>query len=378
MPTPKPYTARDGTVTWRVRLRAHGRATSETFDSKRAAEQFCKQVDAIGPEAAIAYRARTDHSSVEYVPTVAEWLTRHIEELTGVTERTRIDYLSMAKRTWLPLLGDVPVDGITRAVVSRAVNALEAQGLAAKSIRNAHALLSSVLTSAALAGDIPSNPCVKMRLPRAREEEGQGERFLTHDEYGHLFDAVGAVDADYRPFVAFLFGSGMRWGEITALQVRDVSLGGPVPIASVTKAWKRTPGKGVAIGPPKTPKARRGVVLSQPAVEAIRPLLDRDPDALLFATSRGRPIHHANFRSRVWVPACRLAGFTDPLPRIHDARHTHASWLLEHGATLEQVQDQLGHESILTTRKVYGHLQPAMRLSLYDAASRAMTPRALT
>ena len=75
---------------------------------------------------------------------------------------------------------------------------------------------------------------------------------------------------------------------------------------------------------------------------------------------------------RVWVEACKRAGLTSPMPRIHDARHTHASWLIEQGATLEMVQDQLGHESILTTRKVYGHLQPAMRSALAEAATRAM------
>jgi integrase len=36
------------------------------------------------------------------------------------------------------------------------------------------------------------------------------------------------------------------------------------------------------------------------------------------------------------------------------------------------VQDQLGHESILTTRKVYGALQPAMMAQLAEASTRAM------
>lgn len=88
------------------------------------------------------------------------------------------------------------------------------------------------------------------------------------------------------------------------------------------------------------------------------------------------------------MPAARKAGLASPEqrdtkgkltgrydgPRIHDARHTHASWLLSAGATLEQVQDQLGHESILTTRKVYGHLLPETRNRLADALNAAMSP----
>ena len=80
----------------------------------------------------------------------------------------------------------------------------------------------------------------------------------------------------------------------------------------------------------------------------------------------------ANFYTNVWRPACERAGFGDDHPRIHDTRHTHASWLISDGMSLEQVQDQLGHESILTTRNVYGHLLPALGVAVGRSASAAM------
>jgi integrase len=92
----------------------------------------------------------------------------------------------------------------------------------------------------------------------------------------------------------------------------------------------------------------------------------------VFTTSTGKPIRHSNFYNRIWVPACERAGL-DPRPGIHATRHSFASWLLsEPNVGLEAVQDQLGHESYDTTRKVYAHLLPAVGVAAGLAASAAM------
>ena len=380
MPSVNARQNKSGRTVYFVRTRnALGRQTSERFDTKREAEAFAKRVEKVGGPAAIAERARRDQADSDYVPTLAEWLPQHIDQLTGVTDRTRLDYAAMAARTWLPILGDLALDSIDRAAVAKTINALEAKGLSAKSIANAHGLLSAVMASAVLADHIGTNPCHKMRLPRSRETERHDERFLTHEEYHRL---IAEIPATYRPLVVTMFGTGLRWSELTALQVRDIIPGSP-PTLRVTKAWKSTPGRAREIGPPKSSKSRRTVMLPAQVMDAIGPLLDRPGDDLLFVAPRGGPIYHGWWRARVWVPACQRAGLASKPtpgkryvydgPRIHDARHTHASWLLEQPlVTLEMVQDQLGHESILTTRKVYGALQPAMMSALAEAATHAM------
>jgi site-specific recombinase XerD len=62
------------------------------------------------------------------------------------------------------------------------------------------------------------------------------------------------------------------------------------------------------------------------------------------------------FRHQVWRPTCDCAGL-DPRPRLHDLRHSHASWLLAGGADLQVVKERLGHGSIATTGK-YLHTLP--------------------
>ena len=62
------------------------------------------------------------------------------------------------------------------------------------------------------------------------------------------------------------------------------------------------------------------------------------------------------FRTQVWLPACAAAGIDPPI-RLHDLRHSHASWLLAGGADLQVVKERLGHRSIATTEK-YLHTLP--------------------
>ncbi|WP_413774830.1 site-specific integrase [Cytobacillus firmus] len=50
-----------------------------------------------------------------------------------------------------------------------------------------------------------------------------------------------------------------------------------------------------------------------------------------------------------------------PKIRIHDIRHTHATLMLEAGASLKEVQERLGHSSIKITGDIYAHVTPRMQ-----------------
>lgn len=373
-PNPKivEYLKADGTTAYRVRVRVNGRQTTETFHSRPAAEVFRHRVmdPAIGPERAVALRAREDTASDDYVPTLAEELTSHIEGLTGVQPGTREEYVRMAARTWLPMLGSLRVDELTRDDVARWVNAADGQ-IAPKSIRNAHGLLSSVMETAVMKKHADRNPARRTRLPRAGEEDVEEIRFLTEDEFAQLYEAV--VD-HYKPLVLTLFGTGLRYSEATALQVRDLNL--RAGTLRVVRAWKRQKG-GKVLGPPKSRKSRRTIALPAEVIATLAPLVQgRAGSDFVFTSTGGAVVHHSNFYNRFWAPACEKAGL-DPRPRIHDARHTHASWLIARGIRLEVIQERLGHEDYMTTRRIYGHLMPDMQAEAGRAAQAAFAGMAM-
>jgi integrase len=61
-----------------------------------------------------------------------------------------------------------------------------------------------------------------------------------------------------------------------------------------------------------------------------------------------------SYRS-AWESAVRRAGIDDF--RFHDARHTFASWAVQRGSSLQEVQKLLGHKTLAMTLR-YGHLAP--------------------
>jgi len=190
--------------------------------------------------------------------------------------------------------------------------------------------------------------------------------FLERDQYRAL---LREIPEGWRPLVEFLFASGARWSEAMALRPGDIDrVRGTVRI---TKASKRGPYR---IGPPKTKKSVRTINVSMGVLNK----LDYTHEWLFTNPGQGSggpgekrrgargPVRAPNFRTNVWNPAVARTWpavddhgdlIPDPLrPRIHDLRHTCASWLIQAGRPLPAVQAHLGHESILTTVGVYGHL----------------------
>lgn len=368
-PKPVPYHQKNGDVTYRVRIRINGRQSTETFDTLPAAQTFCARVadPNIGAAEAVRMRDMEDPASSDHMPTLAEMFETHLTLLTGIEDRTKDDYRAEASRGWLPMLGAFPVDAIEDTHVARFVNARDGQ-VAPKTIRNEHSVLSSVLETAVRKGKIPLNPARGTRLPRTGEEDVIENRYLSHAEFDRLYSAT---PEHYLPFMVTLFGTGLRFGEITALQVKDISL--EHSSLRAVRAWKKQQDAagGRKLGPPKSKASRRTIILPKEVVWSIAELVDdRTGSDWLFTTATGLPIRHSNFYNRVWRPACDAAGL-DPRPRIHDARHTHASWLIAMGIRLEVIQDRLGHDDYNVTRRTYGHLLPDLRIEAAQAASAA-------
>lgn len=132
-------------------------------------------------------------------------------------------------------------------------------------------------------------------------------------------------------------------------------------VVTVSKAWKIDPDAvgGFIIGAPKTARRHRSITLPQPLAQQLAVHLDArtiGPRDLVFPSAHGGRLSIQELH-RAWGSA--LDELDDQLrarPRIHDLRHTHASWLVAAGVPLSVIQRRLGHESIKTTSDRCGSL----------------------
>lgn len=244
-----------------------------------------------------------------------------------------------------------------------------------KTKANYHGLLFGIFNYTVEQGFLTVNPCARTAPKRSRIRQSQADlRFLTEAELATAVRLAGPAG----DLLTLAVGTGLRFGEITALWVSDVDLAHRT--IRVNKAWKRdgenneqeTPSwlrkalvskhemRGHHLDNPKTPRSRRPVTISAEVTDMLtRVLRGRPADDFVFLTPTGRPIHNADFYERIWYPLMKKLPAAGVAPfRFHDLRHTHVAWLVAGGAPLPHIQARLGHESISTTIDTYGHLLP--------------------
>lgn len=348
---------------YKVRFRLNGKQSSETFDNATEAKKFATWLDAVGVQGALNLLYEAEQDAV--VPTLNEVAIAHFAHLPNVTDGTRLNYQRLWDRTWGPIVGDLQAHRLTEDRVSLAVIEL-AQRYSRKSLENQRGLLSAVVGRAVKQGHLSANVAKGARLPTKRRTTKSQMRILTPDEF---VEVEARMHPHYRPLLRFLWGTGCRWGEAVALPVSNVRL----PNVSILQALKWSPDGDRIIDAPKTDKSNRTIVLPPDIHEEIGDLIEgRDGDEFVFTAHRGGMVLHRTFWSRYWLPAVE---HLSPRPRIHDLRHSHASWLLGNGVPIHVVQARLGHESIQTTVDTYSHLLPDAQLGAANAAALAFTPR---
>jgi integrase len=79
--------------------------------------------------------------------------------------------------------------------------------------------------------------------------------------------------------------------------------------------------------------------------------------ALVFPSDVDRPLNGSNLYNRDFLPCLEAAGLRRVT--LHALRHTFPSLLIQGGASLAYVKEQMGHSSIQVTVVIYGHLIPS-------------------
>jgi integrase len=190
-------------------------------------------------------------------------------------------------------------------------------------------------------------------------------RYLDHGELAALAEGCGR----YSTLVLVLGYCGLRWGEATALRVKNVNpMRGRIRIV---EAVVEVYGKPV-FGAPKTHQHRDVVVPGFLRDALAAELAGKGPDALVFDDD-GDVLRNHRFRWRHFNRAATAAGLDGLVP--HELRHTAASLAIAAGASVKGVQAMLGHSTATLTLDLYGHLYPDEQDAVadrLDAARKAM------
>ena len=230
--------------------------------------------------------------------------------------------------------------------------------LSAQSVACAYRVLRAALRTAVQLEAVARNVAEAVPPPKIEESEVE---ILDAEQIGFVLAAL--KNTRLHPIVALALATGMRRGELLALQWQDIDL--KRGQLNCERSLEETRA-GLRFKGPKSKHGRRTISLPSSAVDLLRQHhkaqlevrlqlgAGKPPaDALVFCDHEGKPIS-PNHLSVMWRRAIATVGI--PKVKFHALRHSHASALIHAGVDVVKVSRRLGHGSATITLNVYAHL----------------------
>jgi integrase len=408
---------KDGrSVAWRVKWRVggtrEGAQDGETCDDLKAARRFKALVEAAGERRPTGYPkgcrgrqtaaldaepdlgpAGTEQSAGPSVSARAAGRTFSliVEEYLGQLKKPARRQVADYRRRWqqnvasavvtLPdgrrvgPLGALPIEQVTGEVLQAWVTWMEQRRwvygpkdpipkpYSPKTIANIHGgIIRPALGFAATKrGYLDANPAAGVELPR------RDGRTVTPDcvpagteleQWITIGYSVGVLAGD---IITVALGTGLRWGEITALRPCDLDM--DARLLTVNQVVKEDENRRPYIAPyGKSPAAQRTIRLPARVIAMLRRRIQGlELRALIFTTTRGGILTHSGgWYDTHWSKVVQRAQKAGILTAVtpHKFRHAHATALLAKNVSLDTVSKRLGHSSVVTTADLYGHRTP--------------------
>ena len=283
--------------------------------------------------------------------------------LAALVETRYLPYAKQHKRSWatdesmlrlhlLPVFGAYRLNRIHRTDVLKLLQAVRQQGYAAGTCNRMLVLLKFVL-NCAIRWDLmpPGNPCQGVA---PFEDNGARERYLTTEELGRLFQELDTnANVQVGQVIRLLLLTGARKREVLDARWSEIDLGRQLLTVPAARSKSKKP---------------RYIPLSDAAMALLRDLPRRaDIPWVFFNPRTGKPpvsIFYA------WDTIRNKVGLGDV--RLHDLRHSYASFLVNAGRSLYEVQRLLGHHNPKVTMR-YAHLSPQAMLEAANVVGQITT-----
>jgi integrase len=363
---------------WYVFVNYHGRRKAKCVGSSReVAEKVRRELEARLALGDLGVFTEGESQA----PTFDAYADRWLKDYARMECKTSTadGYEGVLRQYLRPRFGKRRLGDVTRDDVKAMVNDLIAADLSRNTIRNALCVIRGMFNHAIEAGILESNPAARLgrftRTARVAETKGTA---LTAKEAHEFLEAAKIVCLEYYPLFLTALRAGLRRGELVALQWGDVQFGrdddDPNRFIVVQHNYVRREHTTT-----KSKKSRR-VDLSRDLRKSLLALRDKRlleaflkgeqniSDNLVFPSPDGAILDPDNLYHRYFQPVLIKAGLRKI--RLHDLRHTFGSLLIQNGASIVYVKEQMGHSSIQVTVDIYGHLIPGANVSFVDSLDR--------
>ena len=279
-------------------------------------------------------------------PTFGEFIAeRYLPYVDGYKKAAWSDR-SYLNNQILPVLADKYLDQITKQDIINLHHGLRKKGYAPGTC-NRSLILVRYAFNLAIKWDVPGitvNPSKDVPL---FEDRAKKERYLSQDETQRLYQAVQKSDNPMLQYIIpMLILTGARKREVLDAKWEDFDLD--------RRQWR--------IPITKTGRPRH-VPLSDGVLRLLAQVPHKEDCEYVFPNPKSGKPYCSIYNS--WNSARKSVGLRDV--RIHDLRHSFASFLVNAGRSLYEVQKILGHTQIKTTQR-YAHLSQD---TLIDAANAA-------
>ena len=311
--------------------------------------QARKLADKLRNQIALGFDPAAKKAVLRAVPTFADFMAERYMPFVKGYKRSWISDDSYLRNHLLPAFGKKYLDEITKHDVVAFHHGMRAKGYALGTCNRCLILLRYAM-NLAVRWEIPgikANPTKEVAL---FEDHSGKERYLTEGEAQKLYESVRQSENTMLQYIIpMLILTGARKREVLDAKWTDFDLD--------RKQWR-------------IPTTKAGKPRHVPMSDGVLQLLasiPHDDCPWVFANPKSRKPYVSIFIS--WNTARKRAGLSDV--RIHDLRHSFASFLVNAGRTLYEVQKILGHTQIKTTQR-YAHLSQDTLLDAANVVSKAV------
>ena len=275
------------------------------------------------------------------------------------TQRTYEGYIRLYLH---PRLGSIPLNKVTTSDIQQMCTWMMTKarvdqkngdsGLSDSQVINCYSLCDRVLEKAMAEKLIVRNPAKGCKLPPNRPNE---MKVLSREDMQKVL--IQAKEENYYELFLLEFATGLRLGELMALQWDDVDL-----VTGELRINKQVNlvGSKLVISEPKTKAAVRTLILPPSVRKVLAEYKTRVNSRWLFPSPKkdDLPIIPSAVSRRLHT-LLEHAGCEQV--RFHDLRHTFATNALAHGMDIKTLSTILGHVSSATTLNTYSHVTDEMR-----------------